>query len=317
MADRTRYRQIAVGVTVAVLIIAAGGWFLCTRKEKSCPVLMQHNLPEKVVQVLAGKPEAPLQTPLDVAVAPDGRIFVADAGNNAVQVFYPWGRPRGFLGRGKIKFTYPNTVAVDANGRVYVGEFAAGRIRVFSARGEFKQKIDASTAGVPLQPLDLAVGADGRLYVADRRGAVYVLDKKGRLLRRIDQVAAEPETLAYPNGIAVDDAGDIAVSDSGNRRVLLFGADGKLLRVIESGEMSHPRGTGFWGKELIVVADTFGNRLLAFSRAGRLVKNIKAENSPGLSFAVSNTLLNGLAVFEDRVYVTDRIHNIVLIFGRD
>lgn len=313
MADRKRYRQIAIGFAVVVLIIAVGSWFLSYRDKKKNPVLTERNLPEKVLQVIAGKPEVPLSTPIDVAVAPNGQIFVADAGNNGIQRFYPWGRPRGFFGNGKIGFTYPNTVAVDANGRLYVGEFTAGRIRVFSPKGELKQTIDARTAGVPLQPLDLAVDAGGRLYVADRRGAVYILNRKGELLHRIERVEAEPETFVYPNGIAVDDTGNIAVSDSGNRRVLLFGADGKLLKVIESGQLSHPRGIGFWGEELILVADTFGNRLLAFDKEGKFIKSIKAENEPGLSYAV----LSGLAVSGDRVYVTDRNHNIVLVFGRD
>lgn len=312
MADRTRYRLIVIGVAVAILLIAAGSWFL-SREKKSHPVLTKENLPEKVVQVIAGKPEAALRTPIDVTVAPNGQIFVADAGNNGIQMFYPWGRPRGFFGSGKSGFTYPNTVVVDANGRLYVGEFASGQIRVFSPKGELRQTIDARTTGVPLQPLDLAIDAEGRLYVADRGGAVYVLNGKGELLRQIRQVEAEPATFSYPNGIAVDEAGNVAVSDSGNRRVLLFGADGKLLKVIESGQMTHPRGISFWGKGLILVADTFRNRLLAFDREGKLVKSIKAENEPSLSYSV----LNGLTVSGDRVYVTDRTHNVVLVFGRD
>lgn len=274
-------------------------------------LLTKENLPEGVVQVLGGRPEKPLNLPLDVAVAPDGRIFVADAGNNAVQTFYPWGQPRGLFGKGKIDFVYPNTVAVDQGGQLYVGEFNVGRIRVFGPKGELKLTINRQTAGEPVQPLDLAVGSDGRIYVADRQGAILILDKNGRLLHQIRLVPANPQTLSFPNGIAVDDKGRFLVADSGNHRLLLFASDGKLLRVIQHGILTHPRGCAFWGKNYIVVADPFAGGILVLNYKGELIKNLRAESEPGLAGIVPN----GLTVDGDKIYVTDRAHNIVLVFG--
>lgn len=274
-------------------------------------LLTRDNLPEGVVQVLGGRPEKPLNLPVDVAVAPDGRIFVADAGNNAVQTFYPWGQPRGLFGKGKIDFVYPNTVAVDQGGQLYVGEFNVGRIRIFGPKGELKLTINRQTVGEPVQPLDLAVGSDGRIYVADRQSGILILDKNGRLLRQIGIVPANPRTFSFPNGIVVDTDGRFLVADSGNRRLLLFAPDGKLLRVIESAILTHPRGCAFWGKNYIVVADPFAGGVLVLNYKGELIKNLRAENEPGLTGIVPN----GLTVDGDKIYVADRAHNVVLVFG--
>lgn len=308
MTRRTRIVILISSLFLLVTYVLAGNPGGRTKQ----PFLTRENLPEEVVQVLGGRPEKPLNLPLDVAVAPDGRIFVADAGNNAVQTFYPWGRPRGLFGKGKIDFVYPNTVAIDQDGQLYVGEFNAGRIRVFSPKGKLKLTINRQTAGVSLQPLDLAVGSDGWIYVADRQGAVLILDKNGRLLRQIRLVPADPQTLSFPNGIAVDDKGRFLVADSGNHRLLLFAPDGKLLRVIQHGILTHPRGCAFWGEKYVIVADPFAGGVLVLDYKGRLIKNLRAESEPGLAGIVPN----GLTVSEDRIFATDRAHNVVIVFGR-
>lgn len=312
MARQTRKFSNVLLAVVFLAALIAGISLWKTRGPQKELTLTKENLPDGVVQVLGGRPEKPLNLPLDVAVAPDGRIFVADAGNNAVQTFYPWGQPRGLFGKGKIDFVYPNTVAIDQDGQLYVGEFNAGRIRVFGPKGKLKLTINRQTAGVPVQPLDLAVGSDGRIYVADRQGAVLILAKNGRLLRQINLVPADPQALSFPNGIAVDTDGRFLVADSGNRRLLLFAPNGKLLRVIQSDILTHPRGCAFWGENYIVVADPFAGQLVVLNYNGRIIKNLNAESEPGLAGIV----LNGLTVYEDRIYATDRVHNVVLVFGR-
>ena len=83
----------------------------------------------------------PFNTPTDVALAPDGTIFVSDGyGNARVHKFTPdgelllsWGDP----GDGPSQFHLPHGVYVDHGGRVYIADRQNSRIQIFSPQGEF------------------------------------------------------------------------------------------------------------------------------------------------------------------------------------
>lgn len=311
MATLSR-KQLYFGIAAMMVAAAISGWLVYLKQQER--LASAQVLPGGVVRVIAGKPGKELSIPLDVAVEPGGKLFVTDAGNGRVQVFSRWGRQKGFLGGEDASFTYPNTVAVDTYGRVYVGEFTTGQIKVFSPKGELIRTFDSRTAGAPLAPLDLAVDEKGRLFVADRQGIILVLDREGRVSQRFDRIeGASPDTLSYPNGIAVDAAGKILVADSGNQRLLLLSAKGKLLKEIHGGGMTHPRGVGFFGEDYIVAADTFNHQLLVFDRQGKMVKRVQVTNQPGLSFIMPH----GLCVHKGQVYVADRAHHIVVVFGKE
>jgi len=308
-----RRRRIYTAATAVIIItaISSGLWLLAQEREADiCPGI----LPGGLVRIIAGKPGEELNTPLDVAAAPNGRLYVADAGNGRVQVFSRWGRPKGFFGGKELSFSYPNTVAVDVYGQVYVGEFAAGRVMVFTAEGKLLRTFDARSTGVPVAPLDIALDDKGRLLIADRQGSILILNQEGRLHQRFDRIkGAEPETLAYPNGIAVDPAGRILVADTGNRRLLLLSPEGRLIREIEGGGLTHPRGVAFFGERYIVVADTFNSRLVVFDLTGKPVKNLLVKGELG----IYRPMPNGLCVHQGRVYVADRAHHVVLVYGRE
>src|SRR5690606_677177 len=79
--------------------------------------------------------------PSDVAVAPDGTIYVTDSNNARVQYFTAdrrflgtWGR-RGDRGEGE--FLFPLGVAVAPNGTVYVVDILAARVQFFTPDGTF------------------------------------------------------------------------------------------------------------------------------------------------------------------------------------
>jgi tripartite motif-containing protein 71 len=71
----------------------------------------------------------------DVDVAPDGRVFVADSGNNRVQYFTPTGSflgKWGTLGTGAGEFNNPKAIAVSPDGkRVYVADAGNNRVQYF------------------------------------------------------------------------------------------------------------------------------------------------------------------------------------------
>ncbi|MEE4300131.1 MAG: peptidyl-alpha-hydroxyglycine alpha-amidating lyase family protein [Pseudomonadales bacterium] len=92
---------------------------------------------------VAGEGDYVFDQPSDVYVAPDGSIFVADGhgrGNNNRIVKYDaegtylmeWGGTGGEDGQ----FRDPHALAMDSEGRLYVGDRANNRIQVFTQDGE-------------------------------------------------------------------------------------------------------------------------------------------------------------------------------------
>lgn len=107
-----------------VLVCSAEGALLRTIGERHAP-----------------RTQAPFNHPTDVAVAPDGDIYVADGyANTCVHRFAPdgtlkrtWGEP----GDGPGQFLTPHGIRVLADGRVVVGYRDNDRVQVFSADGDW------------------------------------------------------------------------------------------------------------------------------------------------------------------------------------
>jgi hypothetical protein len=115
--------------------------------------------------------------PSDIAVGPNGRVYVLEAGNHRVQVFDPdgsdpatWGTP-GNGGGGQ--FAAPVAIAVDpVGGRVYVGDAGASpQVQVFSATGAFIAEWGSTgTAAGQFTSnglVGVAIGAGGHVYTRE------------------------------------------------------------------------------------------------------------------------------------------------------
>jgi sugar lactone lactonase YvrE len=166
--------------------------------------------------------------PCGVAVAPDGRIFIADAGLHQVVVLNREGAPTarvGGRGVGLGEFNFPTNVALDGGGRLYVSDSLNFRIQVFGPDllpiREIGRKGDVP--GTFAQPKGIAIDPEGHLYVVDAHfEAVQVFDPEGTLLLTFGREGRGPGEFWLPSGIHVDSAGRIWVADSYNRRVQAF-----------------------------------------------------------------------------------------------
>lgn len=117
----------------------------------------------------AGDPPL-LSEPTGVAVAENGDIFISeghsfDQGANRVSKYasdgsfvMSWGR----TGSGVGEFNVPHDVAIDSQGRVFVGDRANNRIQIFDQEGNF---LDVWYQFG--RPSGIAIGEDDRIYVAD------------------------------------------------------------------------------------------------------------------------------------------------------
>jgi DNA-binding beta-propeller fold protein YncE len=108
----------------------------------------------------------PFNEPTNVAIAPDGKIYVSDGyGNARIHRFsasghleFSWGEPGIAAGQ----FMTPHGIAVDLNGRVYVADRENDRIQVFGPDGTFQ-----SMWTDVRRPNALHIDALGRVFVAE------------------------------------------------------------------------------------------------------------------------------------------------------
>ncbi len=110
-----------------------------------------------------------LNQPSDVAVAPNGDIFVADghdAGSNMRIVKYAkdgkfiktWGK----LGSAPGEFNVPHAIAFDSKGRLFVADRANNRLQIFDQDGTFlaEWKQFSRLSGIYIDKNDVLYGAD-------------------------------------------------------------------------------------------------------------------------------------------------------------
>lgn len=100
-----------------------------------------------------------------IATDSDGRVYVADTGNQRVQVFSPEGV---FLAEW-VGFTKPTGVFVDSSDRIYVCDSIADTIVVFDVGGNPLASWDLEAiVGSSSEPEDLIITADGEhIYIGD------------------------------------------------------------------------------------------------------------------------------------------------------
>ena len=109
-------------------------------------VVMQCTPDGKLLKMLGtkgepGEDEAHFNLPTDMAVTPEGEVFVSDGYGNSRIVHFDrdgkfvkaWGK----LGIRPGEFSNPHAIALDSKGRLYVADRSNGRVQVFDQGGRF------------------------------------------------------------------------------------------------------------------------------------------------------------------------------------
>jgi DNA-binding beta-propeller fold protein YncE len=152
------------------------------------------------------------RAPSGIAVDTRGRVWVADTGNDRVQAFTRDGSLVRVLA-GRLKA--PEGVAVDAAGHVYVADTGNRRVVQFSWWGGFVREY----AGLA-RPRAVALDHAGRLLVDDTGRVARFCTRTGAALSD----TAEP--IGSPRDMADDGVGGVWVAETGNHRIVHFGASG-------------------------------------------------------------------------------------------
>jgi len=184
----------------------------------------------------------------------------------------------GSNGSGPGQFNNPKGIAVDGLGNVFVADSYNHRVLVFESSGRFLRQwgSQGNAAGQFQEPWGIAVDAQGMVYVADTwNHRIQKFDAQGAFLTQWgafgDTVGAlaDPYSFYGPRQVVVDPNGDLLVSDTGNKRVVKFTADGEFVRQFGGsgsleGQFQEPVGLVVDAQGNVFVADTWNQRIQKF-----------------------------------------------------
>ncbi len=214
-----------------------------------------------------GSESGQLNAPRGITVAPDGSLYVADSRNNRIDHF-------------------------DANGNV---------LQTFGQISPGCPYAGTPPPNVPIgtlcEPWAVTVSQDGKwVYVADTwNHRIQKFTAEGVPVKtwgtpNYDPVTSSPLGLWGPRGIAVDSQGHILVADTGNKRIVVYDADGNFIFQFDgggagAGQFDEPVGLAIDASGNLYVADTWNQRIQVFapSTDGTGYENFAKWNVAGWS----------------------------------
>ncbi|MGZ5445925.1 MAG: NHL domain-containing protein [Thermoanaerobaculia bacterium] len=251
--------------------------------------------------------QAGLYTPERIALGPDGSIYLTEPFRARVRRITPdgiitrfaGGNELGYSGDGgpavNAQLTWPTSIAVAADGTVYVSEHTVGRIRRITTDGRISTVAGGGSAAITegadarqvalYAHTEIATAEDGTLYLGAKAGSVWRLDADGRLRNALPPrcdwsgtPACTPFTNPGAVAMATGHAGEIYVADvyyGDVYSVRRVEADGTVTLVAQgprntfSGEgaqataagYSNPRGLAVAQDGSVLIGDTGSHRL--------------------------------------------------------
>ena len=202
--------------------------------------------------------DKPLLTPRTLAISSDGTRVIADTGNNRI-------------------------VMLDRDGNFLRAFGSTCRLAEGAASGCLDPDGDGQLAlgdGQFYEPWGVAVGADGKVFVADTwNGRIQVFDNEGRFVSKWGSFSStggeltDAFALFGPRGLAIANDGNLLVADTGNKRIIKFTPDGQLVQQIGGGgviggRFEEPVGLAVSPLDgSIFVADTWNHRIQKLTAA--------------------------------------------------
>ena len=284
---------------------------------------------------------APGQFNFPRAVAADrsGNIYVADSGNNRVQVFdangtfvREWGSTckldtgEGCVDGGRGQFNEPWGIAVGDDGSVYVSDTWNHRVQKFTPDGQFVTTWgtfgstggELGQAGLFYGPRTVVVGLDGNVSVMDTGNKrVQVFSPDGQFVDQWGGGGVIDGRFDEPVGLSQDAAGKWYVADTWNRRIQRFGeaytfeAQWPVNGWASQSVVNKPAIAVDQARGLLYAVDPENYRVLAWDTGGAFVATWGMYGNDQMSF----TLPTGIAVAPDgKVIVADGDSHRVVVF---
>jgi DNA-binding beta-propeller fold protein YncE len=180
-----------------------------------------------------------------IVVDAHDRVYVFNRGSHPMIVFERDGRLVDAWGEGV--FSSPHGLQIDAQGNLYTVDNGDHTVRKWTSDGQqlmllgtpgqaadtgFTDSLDTVRGGGPFNsPTNIAVAADGSLYVTDgyRNCKVHHFSADGQLLDSWGEAGRGPGQFRLVHGICIAPDGRLFVGDRSNDRVQIFSPSGAYL----------------------------------------------------------------------------------------
>jgi len=187
-------------------------------------------------------PGGTFNEPWDVAISPEGYIFVADTFNHRIQKFDPTGRflkMWGVFAQGDSpeSFWGPRGIAINAQGNVFVTDTGNKRVVVFDKDLNYITQFGGGgfEPGQFDEPVGITINNAGQIIVADtwnRRVQIFEPDTSGTVFTPINNFDVNGwygQSIDNKPYLAVDKSDHIYITDPEIGRILEFSPTGEFL----------------------------------------------------------------------------------------
>ncbi|MFQ5489257.1 MAG: hypothetical protein ACE5GE_00935 [Phycisphaerae bacterium] len=256
--------------------------------------------------------------PRAITVGPAGDVYIVDK-SARIQRFDPdgtfelaWRTPQKQAGK-------PVGLTVHPDGRVFVADTHYHRVLIYEDEGTLLDQFGENGMGDGQfqLPTDVAVDADGFIYVSEYNGndritkwapdLTFVAQISPPLIVGID--------LKRPAGIDIDAEQTLWVADACNHRIIRMSRDGQILTVFGEmgdgiGQLRYPYDITVATDQTLWVCEYGNNRLQQFDKTGR---SLATWGGPGRDLGRLSSPWGAAIGKDGRIFVVDSLNSRVQI----
>jgi len=224
-------------------------------------------------------------------------------------------------------FSFPQSIATDSSGNVYVTDLGNMRIQKFDNNGMFLNSWGSmgSGSGEFNSPSGIAVYENYVFVVDNQLNNIQKFDLDGNFIAKWGSEGSNIGQFSLPNGIAIGNNGTVFVADTGNSRIQKFTSEGDF--VFEFGKIGNVAGTLLSPKGIVIdnqgnvyVSDPGQNKISKFDFEGIFLESFEG-NVAGYPITPEGLeiTLNGNIYFadttRDRIVYMDSTGLAITTFG--